>query len=268
MSPSDKPASLSFAEQGRRSQEHKNAWHRSASLLLAAAIHIALLIQFGSLIKPEAAVPHREALLEVELVTATMPSDAPEKLTPEPEKDKKEVVPLSELVASIAKPEPVEKKQVKKIRPKPHRLTPPAPPVPRPTQALRQTVATTVQLAIAIQKPIVMQHTNPAPRIENEMNRLKMLRQQYMAHIMAVIKAHKTYPYSARRRHIEGDITVVLTIASTGHVSDIQISGKSGVLRTASMNAVQASLTLPLPPAELLSPLRATFIMQYNLRDL
>jgi len=251
------PVDLSFAEQGRVREEQRNAWRRPVSLLLAAVLHIALLIQLGSLVKPEAVTPHRESLLEVELVTAAVAAETPENVVPpEPEKIPDEPVIKPPLPVETPKPVDVTKpvKQPRKIvrpapvAPQPAKIVPPRPAKPAPKSA-----------------PIVIQQAAPDRDIVAEQNRIKLLRSQYLARVMAELEAHKVYPYSARRRHLEGNIDISFMIETSGRINHVEISGDSGVLRASSMDALQASGPFPPLPKELTTPIRCHCIMQYRL---
>jgi len=254
MSTNRQPADFSFAEQGRVREERKNAWHGPASLLLAAVIHIVLLVQLGSLIKPDAGTPHRDALLEVELVTTAMAAEAPKAVEPAPAPEKPE--PVAEL--PVEKPEPVAlKKPVKQTR----NVARPSPAEPKPAHIVRQPAAKPAQPSA----PVITQQAAPSRDRIAEQNRIKLLRRQYLTRIMAELEAHKRYPYSARRRHLQGNIDISFMIDPSGQISDVQISGGSNVLRTSSMEALQASRPVPPLPKELITPIRCHCIMQYQL---
>lgn len=250
-----------------KSEGSKSTWCWSVSLLLAAALHIAVLLQFGSLIYPDVVQPHLNPInpiIDVTLLPIATTRETP-KQSP-PVAAKKELILPTEPTPSVQQPKKhaVKKKPVKKRhQPKPHKhikatasamQTAPAKPQIKP---LTQTFPATT--------PIVkQQHTSDAAIVADH-HRQNLLSKQYLAAIMALVKTHKAYPYSARRRHIEGNISVFFMIDTAGRISDIQIKGRAGVLCKASMNALQASLPFPPPPHDLTMPIHSRFIMQYRL---
>jgi len=254
-----------FAEHEREREDSKSAWHKPASLLLAAALHSIILLQFGGLLKPDVIQPHLDPIMDVTLLPVATASEIPKQIPPLAAK--KELIPPTVPAPPVHQPkqQATEKKPVKKNhRPKPHKHIQAAAPVVRTVPAnpqikpLIQTLPATVSIA-------KQQHT-PDAAIVADHHRQKLLSKQYLVTIMALVKAHKAYPYSARRRHIEGNITVSFMLDTTGHISNIQIHGKSGVLCKASMRALQASLPFPSPPHELSPPVHSRFIMQYVLK--
>jgi len=253
VTPVSQPADFSFAEQGRVREEQKSAWHGPASLLLAAVIHIALLMQLGHLIKPDAAMPHRESLLEVEFVKTALAVEPTKEVAPEPEKPE----PVAKPPQPVKKPEPVVvKKPVKQAR----KSARPVSPEPQTPTVAPQAEPTPVQQAA----PTIM-HQPTVRDLQTEQDRLNRLRKHYLTAIMAELEAHKHYPYSARRRHIEGDVDISFMIDPSGRVSDIKISGGASVLRASSMEALQASRPLPPLPKALTAPIRCHCMMQYRL---
>jgi len=91
------------------------------------------------------------------------------------------------------------------------------------------------------------------------------LRQHYLARIMQLIKAHKSYPYSARRRHMEDDVRISFTLDANGQPTHIQINGKHTRLQRASRQAIEAAQPFPPVPEALGSSTRIEFTMQYRL---
>ncbi len=272
-------AQLCFAQQARECEEKKNAWLKLAALAVAGLIHVVILIQFGNDLKPAAAKPQRVSLLEVELVATAVASEMPKKIVQEPISPKVEPVPEPlpeplpepekaepESLPQLKKPEPevVKKRPAKKIKSKRHKVVQPK------AVAVKKEIIDTkpVEPRPPLHRPIaltqVVQAATDTQTMADKERRIK-LRQQYLVRIMALVEAHKSYPLSARRRHIEGEIQLSFQVNAEGYVSDIQITGKSSVLRRASMDALQNSLPLPPPPKEILEASHSRFIMQYQL---
>lgn len=245
-----------FIEQGREREAKKNSWLRPLSLMLAAVIHITILTRFDSLAIPDIPNTHQESLLEVELVPAAIASETQAATISEPEEAKKEITPA---------PQPEPPIPVMKQAPEPHKAMQPQPPVPQPRPHPEPRPHKALQTASPVPAPVIGQSTTPAIQSPAETNRIKQLQQQYFATVMRGVEAHKIYPYAARRRHLEGAVDIAFLIDATGHISNIQISGESAPLRTASMEALNAAAPFPPLPEALTPPVRAHFIMQYKL---
>jgi len=248
-----------FAEQRRGLEDRKSSWRGPASLLLAAAIHVVLLIQFGSLIKPDVPVVHRQELLQVELVNTAVANEAPKKVIPEPEKPT--VNPAPQPPTPVVKPKPAHVKKPVKHR---RKIVRPAPSAQQTAKITRQVEPSPVQTP-PMDSPPTIQQAVPVRDFRAEQDQLNRLRKQYLAAIMSAIEAHKIYPYSARRRHLQGNIDISFMIDSSGQISDIRINGKFSTLKASSMDALQDSRPFPPLPKEMTTPIRFHCIMKYQL---
>ena len=103
-------------------------------------------------------------------------------------------------------------------------------------------------------------HTS-APKVPTAIKQL--YQKNYVSVIMASIQAHKIYPYSARRRHMEGQVQVSFFINAQGQVYDLQIKGASSVLRLATKQAVDDAVPFPKPSQP---KIQVHFVMQYVLK--
>ncbi|MCX7384863.1 MAG: energy transducer TonB [Alphaproteobacteria bacterium] len=89
----------------------------------------------------------------------------------------------------------------------------PLPAPPRPSAARPR--ATTAEAA-----PVAP----PAPSVSRDPEA------EWRSALVEWVQAHKSYPQSARLRGIEGTVTVRFTVARTGAVTDVAITGPSGAL--------------------------------------
>jgi protein TonB len=226
----------------------------AGGFILSICIHIVLLLQLSQMHLSDAEAPHQMTFVEVELVhMATAQEVVQEDIKseqPEPEQD----IQQEEAAVEQEKPKPIKqkapqpkivKKVVKKNR-KPHVV---------------KKVTHTAELVTSSHAPInaaVIKQSTAASQ-----KQLKQARQQYLSRIMSMIKAHKSYPYSARRRHIEGDIQVSFLIDSKGNTRDLHITGGSSALRSATRQAIEDAQPFPQPPQQ---SIRSQFIMQYQLK--
>jgi periplasmic protein TonB len=82
--------------------------------------------------------------------------------------------------------------------------------------------------------------------------------------VAAWLAAHRRYPEEARRRSVEGDVTVRFSVAGDGRVTDVSVVSGSGssALDTAATAMLQGA-TLPAPG----SPATRTVRIRYRLAD-
>ncbi len=79
--------------------------------------------------------------------------------------------------------------------------------------------------------------------------------EHYFEAVRTRIELNKKYPYSARRREVQGQVTVSFTIESDGTITGLllKIGSGSAVLNKAALKAVEESVPFPQPPADLRS---------------
>jgi len=251
---------LTIANERRREDKHM-AWLSPVSLLLAITMHL-LLLQINNPATEMTPRIQKETIFDVALIyeaqaapveQAVESPQPPAEPEPEPEP---EIIPEKPKQPPIIKP-------LKKAVVLPKKTAPKAPRVERKP-------VTTAQKIVPKRKVVEMPPASIAavtptmPAYSPE--QIKALRQQYLARIMRIIESRKSYPFSARRRHVEGDIHVSFVINAKGHISDIQIDGKSELLCSCTMDAVRSSGSLPKPPAELNGNIHAKLIMRYRLK--
>lgn len=229
----------------------KQPWYFTSGFLLSIGIHIVLLLQLSHINLPDAETPHQVTFVEVELVHMAEAQEIPQKESSEAVEDEPNIQEKSPVEQVKPKPTPkkvtkpkIIKKVVKK-KPKPH---------------VMKKVVHTPQLVTSRHAPTNTSLIKQMPSVNQE--QLKQVRQQYLSRIMSMIKAHKSYPYSARRRHIEGDIQVSFLIDSQGNIRDLHITGGSSALRSATRQAIEDAQPFPQPPQQ---SIRSQFIMQYQL---
>jgi len=261
----------------RRQAHRQHRWQLSCALLLALTVHTLLLTELGNPIeKHDVPLPHRVSLLEVELVSAATASELP----PQPVlKQTTHIQKKGHPREQTRRTQQVKKKAIAIHTARPDKTSTPAVSEKRPS---------VVHHHIAIKKPAPLEqprasaqqekihHPKPAsaatvlkkqPVVQQkppQINR-KKLQQHYLARIMRLIKRHKSYPYSARKRHMEDHILISFTVDLHGVPSHIQIHGKHTLLERASRQAIRASLPFPPIPKALGNNVRIEFTMQYQL---
>jgi len=125
--------------------------------------------------------------------------------------------------------------------------------VPETVELIEEQIATSDYIEAPEDKPALAQVA-----LENE-------RESYLLRLLAHIDNHKFYPRIARRRGVEGEIQVAFYLRKDGSISNLQVTGGSKVLRKAAKQAVQQSLSLPLPPASMPLQEQIHFGMVYRL---
>ncbi len=235
----------------------------SLSLLMALLVHM-LLIRFSApLEKHDVPLPHRASLLTVELVMSAMANESIDKKTvsnlpAEPKQIRPKAVSVSKPESTKPEPEITPNPgQRSKKKPMPDKNTPIQPHHVQHADPVMETVSSAVNIAV--------KNTKSRADLIATQAKKRQLRHHYLARIMRMIQAHKQYPYSARRRHIEGDIQISFSINASGYPDNIQISGKHAVLRKSTRSAIVASLPFPPPPANLSDSTRISFSMRYRL---
>jgi len=89
----------------------------------------------------------------------------------------------------------------------------------------------------------------------------------YLGLVRFRIESHKKYPDSARKRQIEGRVTVGFVIGQDGRLIAIRVVKSAGkrILDEAALNAVRESSPFPRPPANLFKaplPLQITIVFE------
>ncbi|MFC1536256.1 TonB family protein [Pseudomonadota bacterium] len=90
-------------------------------------------------------------------------------------------------------------------------------------------------------------------------------RERYLSSVMAHLEKHKWYPKAARRRGIEGEVSVSFMLLPDGSARDVVVEGAPSMLLAAAKEAVEKALPLPTPPANIHCPLACEFRMHFSL---
>lgn len=178
---------------------------------------------------------------------APTPLPVPEK-PPEPEvREKPEPPPEPVTEPPPPKPEePAEKARKRQTEP-PREPQPP----PQPN---------TAQSADAPAAPQAVKGAVADPAL------VEKAKDEYLRRLMAHIESHKHYPRVARRRGIQGDVSVTFTLGAAGTVSGLEVEGAQRVLVAAASDALEAAQPLPEPPETLPLPWEVSFAMRFTLR--
>lgn len=135
---------------------------------------------------------------------------------------------------------------------------PPAPPQPPPQRRIATTRPERLQRAVEPPQPLAT-----APAAQQPSAATITAWQDTLA---AWLTAHRVYPESARRRGIQGNVTVQFTVDPAGRVNDVSVlQGSGSSILDAAALAMLAEATLPPPPAA--SKQAISVQIRYALRD-
>ena len=82
---------------------------------------------------------------------------------------------------------------------------------------------------------------------ENNILLIKKHRIDYFSQLISHIERFKFYPNSARRRGIEGRVSICFDLNSDGSISDLIVESKYRILKQAAEEAIISALPMPIP---------------------
>jgi protein TonB len=88
----------------------------------------------------------------------------------------------------------------------------------------------------------------------------------YLAALLKRIEGHKHYPRTARRRQLQGEISVSFLLLQDGEVDRVTLSGGHQVLRDAARQAIHNATPFPKPPTGMNLPYPVRYGMVFQLR--
>lgn len=211
------------------------------AILLSLLLHALLFVSFGGQATGITESSQPQTIRLSLLAPPPEPVEHP-KATPEPEPKKPDI-----------KPEP---KPLPKVVEQPLQELAPEP--------LRDVVQTVVpkpevkpqQLTIA-----------PSLQVQPDEGLIRRERERYLARVLSHVEKYKWYPGLARRRGIEGDVTVSFTMHHDGSVHDLVIENGPPLLMDAARRTVEKALPVPKPPAAVDCPLECKFRLSFHLKQ-
>ena len=90
-------------------------------------------------------------------------------------------------------------------------------------------------------------------------------KKQFLANIRATIDKHKSYPRIARKRGMQGTVTVKFTILSNGKVGNISLDGPR-VFHNSARNAVKSAFPVNAKNAPISLPTSISIKLRYQIR--
>jgi protein TonB len=241
------------------------SWFIALALSFSAHIVFILNKQKFNVVTPASVT--QETITHVRFSTYVPPSESVvepvfEKLKPDPIIPTEQEIVFEktheskmEKVINTEKPKP-------KIKPKPKKEKVPIKPVPvvKKKQVVQHkpTLKQTPKAKQSVEKSPVVVSADPQV--------IEKTRLSYHAHLMRHIEEYKHYPRVARKRKIQGDISVMFTLLADGSIKNLAITGKRSALKKATEQAIQNAQPMPKPPGQLSMPMEITFKMNYSLR--
>jgi protein TonB len=204
----------------------------SLAILMSLFVHGMMFMQSGARVGVE-----NTTAFQAPLITRLSFNQAAEKPVLDEPVLKKEQPPKP---VEVAKPKPVD--VIKKIeRARPVEEIQPVRQVLAPTQTRGQQVA------------------------QNSDGLLKQKRQQYLHKLLSHIESFKYYPRAARRRSMEGSVSISFTLRGDGFYDQLVMDGKHAVLVRAAEQALESATPLPTPPDDIGLSNEIEFTMVYSI---
>lgn len=101
---------------------------------------------------------------------------------------------------------------------------------------------------------------------ENDILLIKKNRLNYFNQLISHIEKFKFYPGSARRRGIEGKVSICFDLNSDGSISSLMVESKHRVLKHAAEQAIKSALPMPLPDKRVTLGRKIDFNMLYAMK--
>ena len=209
---------------------------RAGAFTISILIHALFFIGYGGSISAPSSESANTSVTRLSfLAPAPIPDVVPDRPQEKPEPKKvppkvKKIVKPAEAVREVAKTEP------EKVEPLPA------------VQPMQQMASASSDTSPQINEGIIQRET-----------------ERYLSSIMAHIEQHKWYPKAARRRGIEGEVSVRFTLHPDGSARELVVKNGSPLLLTAARQAVEKAIPMPKPPAAVDCPLECEFRMRFSL---
>lgn len=101
---------------------------------------------------------------------------------------------------------------------------------------------------------------------ENDLLLIKKNRLNYFNQLISHIERYKFYPGSARRRGIEGKVSICFDLNTDGSISSLTVESKHRILKQAAEEAIKSALPMPLPDKGVKLERKVDFNMLYAMK--
>ncbi|MCK9473768.1 energy transducer TonB [Sulfurimonas sp.] len=167
------------------------------------------------------------------------------KIEPKVEQEPKPIEPKPKPIEPKPKPKP------KPIKPKPEPKPIEPQPEPEPVEPEPEPEPTVEHTESKVEEKVTPQpeQTKKQENISNVVaaanaDMMKAKRELFIANLIKRINSNKSYPRSARRRAIEGNIEVEFTITADGGVKNIQVISGHDIFKKSAIEAIKNSFPI------------------------
>ncbi|MBE0514868.1 energy transducer TonB, partial [Sulfurimonas sp.] len=174
------------------------------------------------------------------------------------------VTPKSEPKA-VQEPKPVEKKpEPKPIEPEP--IEPKTEPIPEPGPIKEHTEDRVEKKVLPQPQQIKKQEniSNADTTLSDDVTKAK--RELFIANLIKRINSNKSYPRSARRRAVEGVVTVEFLILEDGNVKNINIVSGNTIFKKSAVSAIENSFPIDIEESLFHFPKKFKISISYILK--
>lgn len=228
----------------------------SSSFMISLALHILVMIALFFTYKSIPKTPSKKAEEKMQICLCSVSIKPPKKII---EKEHIKKLEQKKALPKKTKPKP---KPKKKIIPKKEPLPKPEPKIIEPQK--KEIIEDDAIEEIIEEESIVVEE--PVEEIQETSNqRQARMEEEYISEhlqkIAQLLRDNLYYPRSARKRNIQGRVTVKFKLSTSAEAFDIQIvSSKSEVLSRAAIRTIQnLSTKFPLPPEMLILQVPITY---------
>ena len=178
-----------------------------------------------------------------------------QKITPQPKKPPEE-----------KKPEPVKKPKKKVVKKKP--IPKKELPVEKvePQEVVEEVVE--VEQEVVQEEQLVQQEVMQKTQTQKQetADDLKARQDLFLAHLVERINSNKTYPTTARRRAVEGDVKMAFHIFADGSVENIQMLSGKKIFKKSAYDAIAKSFPIDVDSTLFHFPKEFTISIAYILK--
>ena len=209
---------------------------RAGAITASILIHALLFVGYGGSISALSSELMNTSVTRLSfLAPAPVPDAVPDQPQNKPE-PKKPVAKKEKVIKPVEAVREIAKAESEQVESKPE------------TQSMQQAASAPSESAPQINEGVIQRET-----------------EQYLSNVMAHIEQHKWYPKAARRRGIEGEVSVRFTLLPDGSAKALIVENGHEMLVAAARKAVEKAIPMPKPPAKIHCPLECEFRMRFSL---
>lgn len=229
-------------------------FRHSSSFFIASALYALLGVSYLTLLNASKLIEQKSkpSVIKIAMVTPPVPKkvEKPIIVPPKPKVERPKPKPKPKKIVKKTKPKPKPKKIVKKVILKPKPVIEEVYEEPIVQEVIEKYKIEEVYQAPIVHSPPPMQQAvvattpieSPTPQVD-----LEGKKRDFLNAIRANIYTNKKYPKMAKRRNIQGTVHALFDIQADGSVTNIRLSGASGVLEKAVGKSIERSFPASIP---------------------